>query len=157
MNYTPAQVRALLKQGTQIDRAHSGHETITNDRAQAIGSEYALQAAVIAECKRLALTIPEYDWVYAIPNGQYRKGQRLEPGVKAGYPDLGWDLARGGFHGWRCELKYKDNKPGPEQVAWARWLESQGLYVVTIWDSVSEVLSNLEQYRIGAQKRRKRA
>ncbi len=154
MPYKPSDIQALLRAGhITIDAAHSANALGGLDAYYDVKSEYELQTAVIAECKSRGLTIPEYDWVYAIPNGQYRPGERLEPGTAPGYPDLGWDLARGGYHGARIELKYKENGLKPDQKKWHAWLKVQGFYVVTIWDSVAAVLAELEAYRTGGRRR----
>lgn len=86
---------------------------------------------------------PELRWLYAIPNGGLRSkataGRLKAQGVKAGYPDIGLDVARHGFHGLRIELKVPEVKaipgatkrkpPGrtsPEQDAWLEQLRTQG-------------------------------
>lgn len=49
------------------------------------------------------------DYLFAVPNGGARSKAEaaifVGQGVKSGIPDLVLDLARGGFHGWRCEMK----------------------------------------------------
>lgn len=94
--------------------------------------------ATLAKCKH-----PELDWLYAVPNGGLRSkavaGKLKAQGVKAGYPDIGLDVARQGFHGLRIELKVPEVKavpgiskrkaPGktsPEQDAWLEQLRAQG-------------------------------
>jgi hypothetical protein len=111
-----------------------------------IGSERDLQAAIIEECDRRAVTQPEYGLIFAIPNGQYRHGQRMEPGLRAGVPDLLLPVARGRWHGLFLELKYKDNKPSEKQLQWIRALKEQGYRVVTIWDSVGAAMAEIESY-----------
>src|SRR5690242_7692047 len=76
--------------------------------------EHAEQAALIRWCNARVDVCADLAWVYAIPNGGKRdiataRKLRAE-GVKAGYPDLGLDVARGGWHGWRCELKVKGGR-----------------------------------------------
>lgn len=117
-----------------------------------IRNEHDLQVAVFEEFDRIALTYPEYEMIYAIPNGQYRPGQRMEPGLKKGYPDIGWDLPRLDrstgiiYPGLRVELKVKRNKLSDEQVWWAERLKEQGYYVESVWDSVERVLSVFDWY-----------
>lgn len=86
--------------------------------------------ADLAKCKH-----PELAWLYAIPNGGLRSkavaGKLKAQGVKAGYPDVGLDVARKGYHGLRIELKVpqvravpgvSERKPpgrvSPEQLGW---------------------------------------
>jgi hypothetical protein len=103
--------------------------------------------------------------MYAIPNGGLRTKSTAQTlkntGTKAGYPDVGLDLARKGYHGLRIELKiiggtyehqskqYKQ-RPGtvkPEQKEWHARLTENGYLVVVAWglqqfiDAVTEYLA----------------
>ena len=53
--------------------------------------------------------VPELRWLHSIPNGGYRTkataGKMKGEGQKPGVPDIFLDVARGGFHGLRIELK----------------------------------------------------
>ena len=111
-----------------------------------INSEHDLQTAVMAECERRALTQPEYGLLFAIPNGQYRPGQRMEAGLKDGVLDLFWPVPIGQHHGLFIELKWKKNKPKPKQLEWARRLRNRGYRVEFIWDSVAAVMAVMEDY-----------
>lgn len=102
---------------------------------------------------------PELAWLYAVPNGGLRNkavAAKLKAGgVKAGYPDIGLDVARKGFHGLRIELKTpevaavpgvsKRKPPGrvsPEQDAWAAHHHEQGyLSVVALgWEHAMKII-----------------
>ena len=52
---------------------------------------------IIAEC------------LFAIPNGadvaEHHRARLVKEGLASGYPDLGLDVARGGYHGLRIEMK----------------------------------------------------
>ena len=115
-------------------------------------SEYDFQKAVVDECDRRALTDPRYGLLFGIPNGQYRKGQRMEPGLRPGIPDLflaRYRHSRDGnpsYYGAFIELKVGDGKPSKEQLQWIERLRNQGYYVTVIWDSLSEVMRVLEWY-----------
>lgn len=109
-------------------------------------SERELQAAVIAECDRRAATIAEYGLILAIPNGQVRPGQRVEPGLRAGVPDLLLACPSGQFHGLFIELKCGRNKPSRAQLEWIRRLSIQGYKCVVIWDSVDDVMAAIDEY-----------
>jgi hypothetical protein len=76
-------------------------------------------------------------YLYAIPNGGLRHpsvGKKLKAeGVKAGYPDIGLDVARGAYHGLRIEMKVKGGRVQPEQRGWITRLEKQGYRVDVCW------------------------
>lgn len=110
--------------------------------------------AELAKCTR-----PELAWLYAVPNGGLRSkavaGKLKAQGVKAGYPDIGLDVARKGFHGLRIELKVPEVKavpgiskrkaPGktsPEQDAWLEQLRAQGYRaeVAYGWENAMDII-----------------
>lgn len=53
--------------------------------------------------------LPELAYLHHVPNGGDRSpavaGKLKAEGVLRGVPDYFLDVARGGYHGWRCELK----------------------------------------------------
>lgn len=130
-----------LDSGTVRDLIVAGR-----DQGYSIKSEYAMQAALFDQIDRIAVARPEYAMIYAIPNGQYRPGQRMEPGIRAGYPDIAWDIIRGGYGGLRLELKYGKNDLSPDQVVWRNRLQSHGYYWACVQDSVEECLDVLGYY-----------
>jgi hypothetical protein len=90
---------------------------------------------------------PDLAWLYAVPNGartSMSTAKKLKAeGLKAGYPDIGLDVARGGYHGLRIELKRrKGGRMRLEQLRWRDRLWGQGYYVVTAtgWESAAETL-----------------
>jgi hypothetical protein len=109
-------------------------------------SEHDLQTAVIAECDRRSLLRVEYGLIFAIPNGQYRQGQRMEPGLRAGVPDLFLPVARHGYHGLFIELKCGDNKPTEPQTNWLRHLKAEGYLCHVLRDDPKEVIGMIEWY-----------
>jgi hypothetical protein len=115
-------------------------------RAMAKITEHDLQAAVIARCDQRSLERVEYGLIFAIPNGQYRQGQRMEPGLRPGIPDLFLPVARQGYHGLFIELKVGSNKPTESQNIWLKHLEAEGYRCVVIWDSVDDVIAEIERY-----------
>lgn len=78
---------------------------------------------------------PELKWLYHVPNGGKRDSRTASmmkrEGVRAGILDLALDVARGGYHGFRCELKRPKSKERPtkEQEEYMGFLEEQGYYV----------------------------
>lgn len=98
-------------------------------------AEHIEQVAFIRWATEHADRCPELAYIYAIPNGGKRDiatARKLKAeGVRAGYPDLALDVARGGWHGWRCEMKVKAGRVRPNQEAWHDWLVSQ-LYCVDV-------------------------
>lgn len=114
-------------------------------------SERDMQASIVAECNLRANQNPLYGLLFAIPNGQYRKGQRAEPGMKAGVPDLFLPVARGGFHGLFIELKVSPNKRERIQSLWQIRLSEQGYECHTVWDDGDEVMRIITEYIEGAK------
>lgn len=90
---------------------------------------------------------PAFGFIFAVPNGGHRTpavaAQMKAEGVRAGYPDIGWDLARGPYRGFRGELKRVGaGVVSPLQAEWHVWLERQGLYVVVAhgWEAMRDQL-----------------
>lgn len=77
--------------------------------------------------------MPELRLLHAIPNGQYRPGQRPEPGLEAGVPDISLPVPRGDYHGFYGELKVKKNKTSEHQERWINDLRDQGYCVVVAY------------------------
>ncbi len=71
--------------------------------------EHAEQAALLYWVRLHEARYPELRWLYAVPNGRGRSkaeaGKLKAEGVKRGVPDLALDVARGGYHGLRIEMK----------------------------------------------------
>lgn len=105
-------------------------------------SEHDEQAALFEWADWHTYQCPELGMLYAIPNGQVRPGQRLEPGLKAGVPDIHLPVARRGFHGLYIELKVGSNRPKPEQVEWLNRLSDAGYRAVCCWgqDEAKDVI-----------------
>lgn len=94
---------------------------------------------------------PDLEWLYAIPNFSGRMGKATiihsaklnKEGRKKGYPDIGLDVARGGYHGLRIELKrVQGGKVQPEQEAWHTRLLAEGYQVVVArgWEEAKDAL-----------------
>ena len=109
-------------------------------------SEYEMQQEVVRLAAEAALHIPEYGLLFAVPNGQYRRGQRPEAGMRAGVPDLCLPAARGGYHGMFIELKVGRNKTSASQRAWLDALRDQGYYCIVVYDDPTEVITKMLDY-----------
>lgn len=74
-------------------------------------------------------------YIHHSPNGGFRDAREAARfkamGTKAGYPDLTIDIAKGGYHGMRLELKRTDNeKESDNQVTRIRLLREEGYHAV---------------------------
>lgn len=114
--------------------------------------ESDLQRAIFVWRDTIIPKHPELEWLYHCPNGEKRDAftaQRLkQQGVKAGILDLALDVARGGYHGLRIELKRpggKCAKPRPEQASCIAFLTEQG-YCARITNDFTECKSIILGY-----------
>jgi hypothetical protein len=88
--------------------------------------------------------------VYAIPNGAHKTyaaaAKFKKEGLRAGYPDLGLDMARGGYHGLRIEMKrLKQSRTTPEQKDWKDFLTSQG-YASLVCQGANDAIGTIKAY-----------
>lgn len=109
-------------------------------------SEHAMQAAIIEECDRRAIEQPEWGLVAAIPNGQFRRGQRMEAGLRSGLPDLVVFAARHSRHGCFVELKIRPNDLSDSQRFWQRRLRVEGYICEVVRDDPQEAIDLLDWY-----------
>ena len=85
---------------------------------------------------------------FAIPNGGKRNivtAKKLKAeGVKAGYPDVGIDIAARGYHGLRIELKRSDGGKGlsADQKIWRERLLMSGycFRMASGWQEAWEII-----------------
>lgn len=149
MAYSEAELNRMLKENPDLIIVTGGSYTTLEPRVKTKLpklTEREMQAAVIVECDRRARTRPIWGTLFAIPNGQYRKGQRMEPGLRPGVPDLFFPVAMHGYHGLFIELKVGDYKPTAVQQAWMRALQDAGYYCKVIWDNPDNVILLIEWY-----------
>ena len=92
---------------------------------------------------------PELKMLFAVPNGGHRHkavaGKLKAEGVKAGVEDVFLDVARGGYHGLRIEMKAGKNKPTPEQKDWMARHNAEG-YLAIVCYSWAEAREVIEGY-----------
>lgn len=102
--------------------------------------EDAHQAALFDWAEKAMGAHPELIALMHVPNGGKRgrlEAARLKrQGVRAGYPDIALDVARGRYHGLRIELKAtaedlgRKPRPSPEQREWLARLNNNGFRAV---------------------------
>jgi hypothetical protein len=112
-----------------------------------LATEHQEQCNLIDWCEKNAGRYPDLAWVAAVPNGGKRTigtARKLKKeGVRAGYPDLLLDIARGPYHGWRGELKKHGGVVNKKtQQPWHDRLRAQGYRVdVCIgWEAMARAL-----------------
>ena len=107
--------------------------------------EHDMQAALFEMAAYKEAERPELECLFAVPNGQYRRGERKEAGLKAGVPDVALMVARSGFHGLFLELKSRSGRVRDSQRAWINRLRSEG-YAVCVVRSLDEAWTTIESY-----------
>lgn len=108
-------------------------------------NEREFQRAVIDRCDAMAILRPEYGLIYHISN----ENAHRNPGVRAGVPDLHMACARGGYHSLYIELKIRNNKPSQAQRDMIYKLQMEGNKCAVIWDSVDDVIREIQNYLDG--------
>ena len=93
------------------------------------------------------------DYLVHCPNGGGRslgEGANFKKmGVKAGYPDLILDIARGGYHGLRIELKkLKGSKTDQAQKERIKMLNAEGYHAVIV-KGFDAAIDTIEKYMKG--------
>jgi hypothetical protein len=92
---------------------------------------------------------PALRLMFAVPNGQYRQGQRMEPGLKSGVPDvlLPVPSANGDYIGLFIELKRSDrrNHPTESQNQWLSALLAQG-HRCEVCYGAAEAIAVIKEY-----------
>ncbi len=153
MRLTDAELQRLQRDNPELQVQDDGTRTTIRVSAQPRAairlSEFDLQKLVFEECARRALKDDRWCDIYANVNGQYRKGQRPEPGLKRGVPDIFVAVPSGPYAGMYLELKVSPNKPSREQLEWIQRLRKRGYCVEVIWDSVDEVIKAISDYLEG--------
>jgi hypothetical protein len=114
-------------------------------------TEHEEQATLIEMCALFAPHHPELELLMATPNGGKRHpataARLAAEGVRAGYPDLSLDVARGGYHGLKIEMKrLRGGTVRPEQKWWHERLRAEGYRVEVCrgcdaaWAAISDYL-----------------
>lgn len=95
-------------------------------RSDSSPPEHDIQRHLFEWADAQSATLHALSLLHAIPNGQYRPGQRPEPGIKSGVPDLCLPVPRSPYHGLYVELKRDDGRLRDEQKKWLRELRGYG-------------------------------
>lgn len=118
-------------------------------------SENDLQRAIITWAKTQVSKYPCLMWLHHVPNGGKRDSREAQilkqSGVTPGILDLALDVAKGGYHGLRLELKKpggKCPKPSAEQAEYISFLKEQG-YATIVSNSFDELKTFLIDYLEG--------
>lgn len=85
---------------------------------------------------------------YAVPNGQYRPGQRPEAGMQKGVPDLCIPVPSDDYGALYIELKRPGRYTRPAQRKWLDRLTSAG-NACTVCRSVDGVADTVQEYLDG--------
>ena len=101
--------------------------------------EHYNQVSLFQWASVLEKKYPELSMLMAIPLGgkrHIRVAQKLKAeGVKAGYPDIVLNVARGGHHNLFIEMKAKGNYPTDKQKEWHDKLRAHGSFVAVCYSS----------------------
>lgn len=118
-------------------------------------SEYDIQVSLFKFADLMSREYPELDMLWGSMNGIWIQGPNKWAIIKKaqnagclpkGYPDIGLDLARKGYHGFRMELKRKKGSPvSPEQKRRLKRLSEEGYYSVVAY-GLDEAKENLMRY-----------
>ena len=117
-------------------------------------TEAKIQEDLFELCAWKTGEYPPLRWIHAVPNGQYRRGQKPEPGMKAGVPDVHLPTAASGYHSLWLELKAPGKYPRPKQRQWIRALRQEG-HAVRVVRSVEEAWATITDYLDGCLTPRK--
>jgi hypothetical protein len=157
MSPETAELNADKLQTITIDYASMRHigalgvETIAALENGTVPLEHDEQVALFAWAAEMEAAHPELAMLHATPNGGYRPmataAKLKAEGVKAGYPDISLDVARGRWHGLRIELKRADkrNHASEAQQAWIARLRHFG-YMATVCYGCAEAQQIIMAY-----------
>lgn len=91
--------------------------------------------------------LPGLEMMYAVPNAgagaqKGQAGKMKAEGVMSGVPDISLDVARGGFHGLRIELKAPGGTISKEQRSWIEKLNRHGYRAIVCvgWEAARKAI-----------------
>ena len=153
MGISESEYRAMLANNDQLIIKDDGtHKAAVRGKAKTplvacshlsgpaiVPTEHEEQVALFQWAEANEAQYPSLAMLAAIPNGGYRPmttaAMLKAEGVKAGYPDILLDVARGPYHGLRIELKRADrsNRPTDAQREWLAKLNFEGYRAVVCY------------------------
>lgn len=112
-------------------------------------SEHDEQKTFLAICKAHEKKYPALARIYAVPNGGFRHpataAKMKAEGQKAGKLDIALDDARGGYHGFKLEMKAEGGSVSKEQFREYQVSVNAGYYCNVAWGA-DEAWQITEQY-----------
>ena len=140
-------------EGTSSVTASPCHLPRRGKAVEMVPTEDEEQIALFEWAARMTGKMPELEWLYHIPNGGSRgpaeAGRFRAMGVRRGVPDVALDVARGGYHGLRIEMKRaRGGKTSPDQDRWIAHLRAEGYRAEVChgWTAAARVI---EEYMAG--------
>lgn len=116
-------------------------------------TEHDTQKAFMNYVRYREASVPELQWLHAVPNGGARNavtGARMKSeGTRKGIWDICWPYPRGAYNGLFLEFKHGKNKLTPEQDAFGEFVRGQG-YKTEVAYTVERAIEILEAYIDGA-------
>ena len=147
-----AKALAELDSGTPRRRPRAPVEACSHYSLPApVPTEHEEQVALFQWAEANEAQYPSLAMLAAIPNGGYRPmttaAMLKAEGVKAGYPDIVLDVARGPYHGLRIELKRADrsNHATDAQREWLARLNFQD-YLAVVCYGADEAIKVITDY-----------
>lgn len=126
-----------VRDDKQKGRKAPQHQRLTTAVDWTMKSEHEEQAVLFQWRDYTLLELPQLKRLHAIPNGQYRKGERPEAGMMRGVPDICLPYPVQHWHGFYGELKVGSNNTSKEQDEMIQDLRDAGYYVIVKWGWVA--------------------
>lgn len=152
MTLSPANTVALAE---YVTKHGTSDGFVPAKRRKRDNRESRLQKACVAWWRSAAAGLGyDHRLLYAVPNGAMygvgvakyiRAKNLLAEGLRVGWPDLGLDVARGGYHGLRIEMKLPETEPTPEQCVIHSLLIAQG-YRVCVTRTLDQFTAAVTNY-----------
>lgn len=112
-------------------------------------TEHDEQKALWQWSRQMLSLDPRVGMLVSIPNAakrSYKLASYLRSeGLSKGFPDLMLACPNNGYHGLFIELKRKDGKPSPEQMAWLESLRNHGYQACVCWGA-DEAIATIKEY-----------
>ena len=137
--------------GQKMAQAMASMAPALQSAFQRAPTEHEEQVALFQWAEANEAQYPSLAMLAAIPNGGYRPmttaAMLKAEGVKAGYPDILLDVARGQYHGLRIELKRADrsNHATDAQRDWLARLAFEG-YRTAVCYGADEAIKVITDY-----------